>query len=72
MMMMMMILRPFLVRQQTSQCVRPYQGPFLDGRLLRLLSSWHAGGGDDDDDTVRSDAGQMMMRIRALTHDGRY
>ena len=62
-MMMIMMLRPFLTCQQVSQYVRLYQGPFLDGRLLRLLTSWHAGGGDDDDDTVRSGAGQMMMRI---------
>ena len=68
--MMMTMLRSFLTgQQQVSQCVRPYQGPFLDGRLLlRLLSSWHAGGGggggDDDDDTVR--------RLHAPTRDGQY
>ena len=69
---MMMMLRPFLMRQQVSQCVRPYQGPFLNGRLLRLLSCWHAGGGDDDDNTVRSGARQTMRRIGAPPRAGWY
>ena len=60
---MMMMMRSFLTCQQVSQCVWPFQGPFLDGKLLRLLSSWHAGGVDDDD-TVRLGARQMMRRAR--------
>ena len=42
-------------RQQVPQCVRPYQGPFLVGRLLLwLLSSRHGvGSGSDDDDDRR-------------------
>ena len=64
-------MRSFLVHQQVSQCVQPDQGPFLDGRLLRLLSSQHAGG-DDDDDMVRLIAKQTMRRIRTPTLDGWY
>ena len=45
--MMMTMLRSYLMcQQQVPQCVWPYQGPFLGGRLLlRLLSSRHAGEG---------------------------
>ena len=67
---MMTMSRSFLTcRQQVPQCVRPYQGPFLDGRLLlRLLSSRHAGGGGGSDE----DDNRRRRRLRAPIRDGRY